>query len=221
MTELNPNFCASQRVRTKICGITTLEDAYAAVCAGADALGFVFYPHSSRYVSEDQVRAITAELPPFVTRVGLFVNAPAAQIQRTMKFCALDVAQLHGDETPEQCCIEGVRVIKALRLKDHGALDSCEAYWRAGIEAFLVDAWVKDAYGGTGACAPWSLAAELAQKYSVILAGGLTPENVSAAIKQVAPFAVDVSSGVERCAGKKDADKMDAFVANALACAGS
>lgn len=200
------------RVRIKVCGITSARDACAAVSAGVDALGLVFYAGSKRCVTPEQAKQISAAIPPFVTRVGLFVNAAPAYIAHVMAYCNLDVAQLHGDELPAQCHIPGVRVAKALRLKDSVDFLECQAYRAAGVEAFLVDAWVQDAYGGTGVCAAWELAAQLAREQCVILAGGLTADNVGVAIQQVSPYAVDVSSGVEFSAGVKDVHKMYAFV---------
>lgn len=200
------------RVRAKICGITSTKDAQAAVSAGADALGLVFYAGSKRCVRAEQAKQICAAIPPFVTRVGLFVNAEPKYIEQVMSYCGLDIAQLHGDETPVNCRIPGVRVIKALRLRDSVDLSECRAYRTAGVEAFLVDAWVQNAYGGTGVCAAWELAAQLAREQCVILAGGLNPDNVGVAIQQVSPYAVDVSSGVERSAGVKDVQKMHAFI---------
>jgi len=205
------------RVRIKICGITSPQDARAAVASGADALGLVFYAGSKRCVTPEQARQISAAIPPFVTRVGLFVNAEPEYIEQVISSCKLDMAQLHGDETPAQCRIPGVRVLKALRLKDRVNFLQCRAYRAAGVEAFLVDAWVQDVYGGTGTCAAWELAAQLAREQCVVLAGGLTPDNVGVAIQQVSPYAVDVSSGVERSAGIKDVQKMRAFV-NAVQC---
>jgi len=204
------------RVRTKVCGITSSADADMAVAAGADAIGLVFYAGSKRCVEVEQARRICAALPPFVTRVGLFVNESGTDIQKIVSTCGLDVAQLHGDEEPEACSIPGVRVIKALRLRENSDVSICDAYAAAGVEGFLLDAWVEDAYGGTGICAPWEIAARFARIHRVILAGGLTPDNVAAAIERVRPYAVDVSSGVEQSAGIKDEIKVRAFVANAM-----
>lgn len=196
-------------VKVKICGITNAEDAQQAVSAGADALGFVFFAQSPRSVSEEQVREIVKELPPFVTRVGLFVNADAEQINRTMQACRLDLAQLHGDETPELFGRLACRAIKALRVQDRSSLLDHQHYPGA---ALLLDAWCPDRYGGTGASFDWDLAAEVARQRSVILAGGLTPENVVAAIRTVQPYAVDVSSGVEAAPGRKDLLKLRNFI---------
>jgi phosphoribosylanthranilate isomerase len=207
---------ACYRVRTKICGITSQKDACTAVAAGADAIGLVFYPGSKRCVDIEQARLICATLPPFVTRVGLFVNENPAMIRTTVSRCGLDLVQLHGDEDAQECSIPGIRVVKALRLREDSDIQVCDAYSHAGVEAFLLDAWVKNAYGGTGRCAPWETAARFARTYNVILAGGLNPANVGAAIEQVQPYAVDVSSGVEQSPGVKDPEKVRAFVANVM-----
>ena len=195
--------------RVKICGITNLEDARQAVAAGADALGFVLYEKSPRYVNPLEVRKIIAELPPFVTTVGLFVNEPVPQIRRIMAAARLDVVQLHGDETPDACLIEPLRVIKALRIKDATSLQGAERYQ---VSALLLDAWSDQMYGGTGKQFDWQLAKSLTGRLPLILAGGLTPENVGTAVRVVQPYAVDVSSGVEAKPGKKDHQKVTEFI---------
>lgn len=193
----------------KICGLTNKADALHATGSGADAVGLVFYPGSPRCVTGETAREICAALPPFVTRVGLFVNASPKMIRETVLYCGLDVIQLHGDETPEQADYSPLRTIKALRVKDSLSLDGHEQY---RVSALLLDTWVPDAYGGSGESFNWELAATVAAQRPVILAGGLTPENVAAAIAQVNPYAVDVSSGVERAPGQKDNDKVAAFI---------
>lgn len=199
-------------VRVKICGITSLVDAQQAVAAGADALGFVFYPPSPRAIEPELAAEIIASLPPFVTSVGLFVNADSAQIEQIVEYCQLDVVQLHGDERPEDCKFSDVKVIKALRVREQQCIDEAQ---RFTVDALLVDAWDKEAYGGTGKVGRWDLARQLTSRSVVVLAGGLNPENVADAIDAVAPFAVDVSSGVESAPGKKDPVLMRAFVQNA------
>lgn len=196
-------------VRVKICGITNVGDALHAAACGADALGFVFYAGSPRCVTPAQVRAITAELPPFLTRVGLFVNEAPERILAIAAECGLDALQLHGDEPPESCSLPPYRVIKALRVRDAGSLAGQEAF---RVPALLLDAWVADAYGGTGHSFQWELAAGIARQRPVILAGGLTPANVAAAVRQVRPYGVDVSSGVESAPGKKDPQKVAQFI---------
>ena len=195
--------------RVKICGITSLEDALAAVDAGANALGFVFYSKSPRAVTPEQVKAIVRELPPFVTTVGLFVNERRDVIEQTMASCGLDLIQLHGDETVHDCRFEGRRVIKALRIKSAASLLLAEEFNVAGL---LLDAWSDEVYGGSGEIFDWSILKDFASQRPVILAGGLTPQNVAAAIREVRPFAVDVSSGVEAEPGRKDHEKMAEFV---------
>jgi phosphoribosylanthranilate isomerase len=199
-------------VRVKICGITRAEDAVHAAACGADALGFVFYTASPRSVAPALAAAICAELPPFVTRVGLFVNEAPERIRAIAAECGLDAIQLHGDEGPADCDFAPRRSIKALRVRDAASLAG-----HAGFKtsALLLDAWVADAYGGTGQSFNWELAAEVARQRPVILAGGLTPDNVAAAVRQVNPYGVDVSSGVERAPGQKDPAKVAAFIRRA------
>lgn len=199
------------RPRIKICGITSVEDGLHAARCGADALGLVFYPVSPRYVSAEQARRIIAALPPLVTTVGLFVNQPSNEITDIARFCGLDVLQLHGDETPEQCQLPPWRVIKALRVRDAASLNDLAAYRVSGM---LLDAWQADSYGGTGHRFNWQLAVQAAQQRPIILAGGLTPANVAEAVKTVRPYAVDVSSGVESAPGRKDPELVAAFIRN-------
>ena len=195
--------------RVKICGITSSEDALAAIAAGADALGFVFYAKSPRALLPEQAAAIIRSLPPFVTTVGLFVNADRATIKETVATCGLDVIQLHGDESPQDCCFSGCRVIKALRIKDSASLERAADYEVSGL---LLDAWSDRVYGGSGEVFDWQLLKNFASHHPVILAGGLIPENVAEAIRQVRPYAVDVSSGVEMAPGRKDKIKMAEFI---------
>lgn len=193
----------------KICGITNLDDALHASASGADALGFVFYPGSPRYIVPDQAQHIIAELPPIITTVGLFVNESPARIRQTVEFCGLNTVQLHGDEEPDQCCYAPCRVIKALRLRP--GMDD-RAFSAYQVSALLLDAYVPDKLGGTGQRCDWDRAKEIASRHRVILAGGLTPENVTEAIRQVRPYAVDVSSGVEKQPGQKDPEKVANFI---------
>ncbi|MCX7080791.1 MAG: phosphoribosylanthranilate isomerase [Pseudomonas sp.] len=197
-------------VRSKICGITRIEDALAAVDAGADAIGFVFYAKSPRAVSVQQARAIIAALPPFVTTVGLFVNASRCELGEILDAVPLDLLQFHGDETPADC--EGYHrpYIKALRVKAGDDIAaSCKAY--AGASGILLDTYVEGVPGGTGEAFDWSLIPEGLSK-PIILAGGLTATNVAGAIAQVHPYAVDVSGGVEQSKGIKDHAKIRAFI---------
>jgi phosphoribosylanthranilate isomerase len=198
-------------VHVKICGITSVEDAQAAVEAGADALGFVFYPPSPRYVTPEQAGQVIRGLPPFVTTVGLFVDVPLDMINDIAARCRLDRIQLHGHETPEFCCQLKQPVIKAFRIK---SADSLAQLPRYTVSAYLLDAYVEGSLpGGTGVGFAWDLAAQAKPYGPVILAGGLTPENVAAAIAQIRPYGVDVSSGVERAPGLKDHQKVRAFIA--------
>ena len=199
-------------IRVKICGITRKEEALQAVRCGADALGFVFFAQSPRYLDPQRAKSIIAALPPFITTVGLFVNEVPAQIREIASLCGLDVIQLHGDETPQQCQVDGYRVVKALRVRDEESLAAADEY---PVAALLLDAWVPDQYGGTGRTFNWQLASRLARRRAVILAGGLNPENVAAAVDEVRPYGVDVSSGVESSPGCKDPGKLAAFIANA------
>ncbi|MFT2185276.1 phosphoribosylanthranilate isomerase [Pseudomonas putida] len=197
-------------VRSKICGITRIEDALAAAEAGADAIGFVFYAKSLRAVDVRQARAIIAELPPFVTTVGLFVNASRCELNEILEVVPLDLLQFHGDETPQDC--EGYHRpwIKALRVRPGDDLEAaCRLY--AGARGILLDTYVPGVPGGTGEAFDWSLVPARLGK-PIILAGGLSADNVGQAIAQVKPYAVDVSGGVEQAKGIKDAAKIEAFM---------
>ena len=197
-------------VRSKICGITRIEDGLVAAEAGADAIGLVFYDKSPRAVDVRQARAILAALPPFVTSVGLFVNASRCFIGEVLDAVPLDVLQFHGDETPEQCEGHGRPWFKALRVRPGDDLHA-EARRFAGARAILLDAYVPGVPGGTGERFDWSLIpADLPMP--LILAGGLTPDNVTEAIASVRPYGVDVSGGVEAAKGIKDAAKVAAFI---------
>ncbi|HTP64287.1 MAG TPA: phosphoribosylanthranilate isomerase [Geobacteraceae bacterium] len=199
-------------VRVKICGITNIADALQAVASGADAIGLVFHEQSPRFVFPEQAATIVRALPPFVQAVGLFVNAELAFVNGTIDRCRLDLAQLHGDEPPEYCDHVNRRVIKAFRMKDISSLDPIKNYRVAG---YLLDAHSPKVYGGTGTTFNWEIA-KGAEKYGpVILAGGLTPDNVRLAVERVAPYAVDVSGGVEVTPGKKDPEKVREFIRRA------
>ncbi|HEU4684745.1 MAG TPA: phosphoribosylanthranilate isomerase [Nitrospira sp.] len=205
--------------RIKICGITNEADAAAAVAAGADALGFVLYRKSPRYATPGDVKRIVAALPPFVIPVGVFVNEQAKVVRDLMDDCGLALAQLHGEETASYCQDLARPVVKAIRVKDRSSfLALAEFQGRAGVRGFILDAYSPDLYGGTGRPTDWSLAAEAARSSTVILAGGLTPENVAKAIHAVRPYGVDVSSGVESAPGIKDPEKLRAFVRAVVSC---
>lgn len=198
------------RVRVKICGITRVEDALTAVAQGADAIGLVFYAPSPRAVSIEQAAAIVQQIPAFVSVVGLFVNAEESYVKEVTSRVALDLLQFHGDETPEQCASYGLPFIKAVRVKSDTNLVQCAKDYSAS-RALLLDTYTEGVAGGTGHVFDWSLIpADLAKP--VVLAGGLTADNVAAAIAQVKPYAVDVSGGVEASKGIKDAAKIAAFM---------
>ena len=196
--------------RVKVCGITNSEDAFCAVQLGATALGFVFYEKSPRFVTPSEAGKIIKQIPPFVTKVGVFVNAEADYLREARGVAGFDVYQFHGDETPEFCAAFGEDYIKAVRVKDASSLDAVELY---DTDAFLFDAYSPDAYGGTGENFSWDVLSgrKLGDKF-VILSGGLTPENVRDAIRTVNPYAVDVSSGVESSPGIKDHLKLKRFM---------
>lgn len=211
--------------QVKICGLTNFEDAWVAVQAGADYLGFILYPKSPRYVMPEVARQIVAELrtrgntPPCV---GVFVNEPLARIRAMMAEIRLNLAQLHGDESPE--VVEGMAgaAYKAIRPKSREEAISAAAHYAPLTEprgpGLMVDAYSPDAYGGTGQRTDWALAAELAAAYPrLLLAGGLTPENVAQAVAAVAPWGVDVASGVEAAPGRKDHGAVRAFIATVRA----
>ena len=195
--------------KIKICGITNIEDALCAVAAGADAIGFVFYDKSPRYVHPETVKQIISTLPPFVTTVGLFVNAGVETVAATVQMTGIKVIQLHGDEAPEECDFASHPVIKAVRVKDASSLAGIEKY---RVSALLLDAWNDQQYGGTGESFDWQLARNLTGQLPLILAGGLNSDNVAEAIRVVNPYAVDVSSGVEESPGHKDHDKIHKFI---------
>ena len=196
--------------RVKICGITRAEDAQAVAASGADAIGFVFYAKSPRHVNAEQAARLVAALPPFVTTVGLFVDADAAFVHEVLAAVPLDVLQFHGDESPEYCAQFGRPYLKAIRVKAGVDLLQCAARFSAA-QALLLDAHVEGIPGGTGTAFDWTLIPGQLP-LPVILSGGLDAENVAEGIRQVRPYAVDVSSGVEAAKGIKDAAKIAAFM---------
>ena len=200
-------------MKVKICGITNLPDAVVAVEAGADALGFIFYPKSPRYISFENAALITRELPASILKVGVFVNASREDVLAAQQQCQLSVLQFHGEETPEYCAGFTSQTWKAFRVIGPETLNRLGAY---RTTAWLLDAWSPAMPGGTGERFDWDLAVE-AQKGGrpIILAGGLTPENVMSAVQRVRPLGVDVSSGVEMAPGKKDPVKVKVFVSAA------
>jgi len=198
----------SPAVRVKVCGITNLEDALAAVDSGADALGFIFAP-SPRRVTPEQATDIVAALPVFVNKVGVFLDHPLNEVLSIMKMCGLDTAQLHGTESADYCRALFPGVIKSFRVKDGSVLAHLPQY-RAG--AYLLDGYDPVLPGGTGQGFDWDIARRAAQHGPIILSGGLNPDNVNRAIAQASPYAVDVCSGVESAPGRKDHGKLRAFV---------
>ncbi len=195
----------------KICGIKSLNDALAAIEAGADYLGFNFYLKSVRFIEKSTCAEIMSVLKrehPQIKLVGVFVNSSVEEIKDILQTCQLDLAQLHGDETPETFAQLTPHAFRAFR----GIPDSNAGYERNEVPAMLIDAAVKGVYGGSGVTADWAVAVKLAKKYPLLLAGGLTSENVADAVRQVQPWGVDVASGVESAPGEKDAEKMSAFV---------
>ena len=202
--------------KVKICGITNIEDARAAVDLGADALGFIFVPDTPRYVKPHIAARIISDLPPFITKVGVFADASAEAISEVFELCGLNVLQLHGSETPDYCGEIGIsKIIKAFRMKDEQSLSAIPKY---KVSAYLLDTYVKGKKGGTGEIFNWGLAKKAKAYGRIIVAGGLNPENVAWAIQHVRPYGVDVSSGVESRPGKKDHSKIRAFIENVRGC---
>ena len=198
-------------VKVKICGLTNVADAVAAEEAGADAIGLMFYAGSARHISLEMGQAIAATLPPYVIRVGVFVDPNPTEVFAAIHHCGLNVLQFHGAETPDFCAQFGVMTLKAFRLADAESLRPLEGF-RA--DAFLLDSYVPGVAGGTGRTFNWDLAVQAKQfGKPIFLAGGLTPQNVAEAVRKVQPFAVDVSSGVEQSPGQKDVKKMRDFIA--------
>jgi len=197
--------------RVKVCGITSAADAAAAVAAGADALGFVFVPGTPRHLAPEVAEGIVASLPPFVAAVGVFLDRPVAEVVAIAARCRLQAVQLHGEEPADYCRAMPLPVIKALRVRDASSLEPLGWY---PAQAFVLDACVEGRAGGTGVAFSWELAVGVGARAPIILSGGLTPENVAGAIRRVRPYAVDVSSGVERSPGRKDPQKLKEFIAH-------
>ena len=204
----------NNQVKVKVCGMTNLKDTLVAVEEGADAVGFIFYKKSPRSVTMKLVREIILELPPFVDTVGVFVDETAEQINKIADNCNLDLIQLHGNESPTFCKRMRRRVIKAFRVKDMQSVKKLSSYQVSG---FLLDTFSESLQGGTGKVFDWNLALPAKKMGPVIMAGGLTPNNVQQAIRQVRPYGVDVCSGVESQPGIKDHKKIRAFLKNAKA----
>ncbi len=196
--------------KIKICGITNIEDALYAANLGVDALGFIFYKKSKRFIEPDSAKKIIDKLPPFITKVGVFVNENEDFLAESKRIAGFDIFQFHGDETPGFCNDFGRKYIKAIRVNSSQSIEAVESF---NTDYFLFDTYSDDEYGGTGKTFSWDILDNscLKDKF-VILSGGLNPENVSKAIKAVNPYAVDVSSGVERSPGKKDHEKLKKFI---------
>jgi phosphoribosylanthranilate isomerase len=198
-------------VRIKICGITEVSDALLATELGAHALGFIFYKKSPRYVTPEQARGIIGQLPPFVATVGVFVDEEAATVQKIAALAGLDWLQLHGRESPEYCRSLGRRVIKGFRVKGEEVFPQISEF-KGAAQAFLLDAYKPGTPGGTGESFDWKLARKMKNYGPLVLAGGLTSDNVAEAIRIAQPAAVDVASGVEAAPGRKDPAKLRAFI---------
>ncbi|MCK8825897.1 phosphoribosylanthranilate isomerase [Fuchsiella alkaliacetigena] len=193
--------------RIKICGITNLEDALRAVEQGVDSLGFILAA-SPRQVSPERVKEIVDNLPPFINKVGVFVDEELAKVKEIVSYCGLDTVQLHGSESPEYCQeFANLTVVKAFRIKDQLPLLELKEYAEV-VTAYLLDTYVAGQAGGTGETFNWNLAEQAKEAGPIILAGGLKPENIVSAIRDVAPYGVDVSSGVEKEPGVKDHDRL-------------
>lgn len=201
-------------VKVKICGITNIEDALSAIEFGADAIGFVFYSGSPRYIEPDEAKGIIEKLPPFVSTVGVFVDERVVEMERISDFCGLDLIQLHGNESPDVCHRLKRRAIKSFRIKD---MESIEPIIKYRVSAYLLDSYTPDKLGGTGQVFNWDIALDAKRFGRIILSGGLNPGNIEMAVRHVMPYAVDVSSGVEikRNKRKKDHAKMRLFIEGA------
>jgi phosphoribosylanthranilate isomerase len=200
-------------LQIKICGITSFEDASVAVDAGANALGFMFYEQSARFIPIETAGELVTRLSPFVIKVGVFVNPDRAAVLSAIATCGLNILQFHGEEPPEFCSQFGMMAIKAFRMKDASVLEQLPLYQ---TDAFLLDSYVAGIPGGTGERFNWDLAVE-AKRFGkpIFLAGGLNAANVAEAVRKVQPYAIDVSSGVESAPGKKDPQKIREFIAAA------
>lgn len=193
----------------KICGITEVDDAVKIAELGINALGFIFYPKSERYISPDKAKEIIDCLPPFINTVGVFVNEKRESVIDVLNRCPIDILQFHGDETPEYCRQFDRRIIKAFRVNKDFSFDG---FLKFPASAFLLDSLVTGEYGGTGVVFDWDVAVKAKKYGKIILSGGLNPENLSSAIAKVNPYGVDISSGVEIKPGKKDISKVKEIV---------
>ena len=199
-------------MRIKICGIKQPEQGKAIAIAGATALGFICVPNTPRYVTKQQIRAVVEQLPKQIDRIGVFANSSVEEICQIVEFAGLTGVQLHGDESPEFCqqmrsMLPEIEIIKALRIKNSQALEQVEIYF-SSVDTLLLDAYNPQMLGGTGATLDWKTLQQFQPGCPWLLAGGLTPDNVLDALKQVNPNGIDLSSGVERAPGDKDLDKV-------------
>lgn len=210
-----------RRTRIKMCGTTSLQDAERAVELGVDALGFIFVEKSARFIDAEAAREITRSLPPFLGKIGVFVDEGLTEIEEMVDYLGLNGIQLHGDEDPEFCRMIGralpsCSVMKAVRVGQHTREDDFSPYYEQ-VNGFVLDTYVKDQEGGTGQVFDWNLIQELNIAKPYILAGGLNPDNIASALATVAPFAVDVNSGIEESPGVKDHTLLAEFVAQVTA----
>lgn len=196
-------------IKVKVCGITNIADALLAAESGADAIGFIFYKPSPRYIAPELARDIIDRLPPFINSVAVFVDEDEKRLKDIIDLCRIDTIQLHGDESPGFCERFKQKVIKTIRVQGEESLRGLDRY---RVSAFLLDTYRENIPGGTGRSFDWDLAIGVKRYGPIILAGGLNPENVADAIRKVRPYGVDVSSGVEKSPGKKDADKLKRFI---------
>jgi phosphoribosylanthranilate isomerase len=201
-------------VALKVCGITKAEDARYAASLGFDAIGFIFYPQSPRYIEPEKAKEIIEQLPPFVNTVGVFVNDPIEKIKEICSITKITTVQLHGDESPEFCKQVPVRVIKAFGIDDRFSFSTLAKYQHSNVSAFLLDKHSPELVGGTGQSFDWHLAKEAKSYGRIILAGGITPFNVISALNEAEPYGLDVNSGVEILPGEKNRNKLRALIEN-------
>lgn len=214
----------SKRTRIKMCGTTSIEDALKAVELGVDGLGFIFVESSPRFIEAEKARDITRSLPPFINKVGVFVNEGATEIEEMVDYLGLDIVQLHGDESPELCdeirrSLPSCSIIKAFRVGEHTREQDFTPY-NDVVQGFLLDTYVKDKEGGTGDSFDWEIIPRLNLQLPFLLAGGLNPENITEALKLLAPYGVygvDVNSGVESSPGIKDHERLQKFIEKVVA----
>lgn len=195
--------------KIKVCGIKSKADAWMCLEIGVDALGFVFVNESPRKIEPQEAQKIINDLPPFVISVGVFTNRVKDEVEEIANLCKLDILQFHGDESPEYCASFNRKVIKAFRIRSSDDINRLVEY---KVPAYLLDSYEEERLGGTGRTFEWSLAAEATKYGHIVLAGGLTPENVNRAISIVRPYAVDISSGIEDTPGKKNKVKLAEFI---------